>query len=66
MPIKRKKTQLDAANTVIVDSQIAPEDHDQPSPIVTPKKPAHWTQMTAAAKSNWNKRNKQGGRGGKK
>jgi len=54
-------SQLDAV-TGIVDSQRAPEDQDQPSPIVTPKKPAHWNQMTAAAKSNWNKRNKQGGK----
>ena len=50
------------ANTVIVDSQRASEDQYQPSPIGIPEKPAHWNQMTAAAKSNWNKRNKLGGK----
>ena len=30
----------------------------QPDLIGKTEKPAHWNQMTAAAKSNWNKRNK--------
>jgi hypothetical protein len=47
---------------VIVDSQRASEDQYQPSPIRIPEKPAHWNQMTAAAKSNWSKRNKLGGK----
>jgi hypothetical protein len=54
-------TQLDA-NTMIVDSQRTPEDQYQPSLIGKPEKPAHWNQMTAAAKTNWRKRNKLGGK----
>jgi hypothetical protein len=40
------------ANTVIVDSQRAPEDQDQPSKIGKPEKPAFWNMAISYSMPN--------------